>query len=67
MSEANKHLFFKHFLGLMRIICVVFILFLELMMSVQCRLTASDFYNEGVVLYNQGKYDDAVKAYDELD
>jgi tetratricopeptide (TPR) repeat protein len=50
----------------MRLTYVVFILLLlALMMSVQCQQTAKDFLDEGNGLGKQGKYDEAIKAYDE--
>jgi tetratricopeptide (TPR) repeat protein len=53
MVEANKHIFVKHFLGLMR-----------LMTSAQCQQTADDWFNKGVALDDPGKYEEAIKAYD---
>jgi tetratricopeptide (TPR) repeat protein len=35
------------------------------MTSAQGQPTARDWFNKGVALDNQGKYDDAIKAYDE--
>jgi len=49
----------------MRLIYAVFILLLALMTSAQCQQTAADWYNNGVDLYGQSKYDEAIKAYDE--
>jgi len=54
MVEANKHIFVKHFLGLMR-----------LMTSAQCQQTADDWFNKGNALGKQGKYEGAINAYDE--
>ena len=54
MVEANKHIFVKHFLGLMRS-----------MTSAPCQQTAVDWYNKGCALDDQGKHDEAIKAYDE--
>jgi tetratricopeptide (TPR) repeat protein len=65
MVEANKHIIFKDFLALMRLIYAVFILLLALMTSAQCQQTAEDWLNKGVALASQGKYDEAIKAYDE--
>ena len=49
----------------MRLIHAVFILLLALMTSAQCQQTAEDWFNKGIVLYNQDKYDEAIKAFDE--
>lgn len=65
MVEANKHIIFKHFLDLMRLVYAVFILVLVLMTSAQCQQTTEDWFNKGLALYSQGKYDEAIKAYDE--
>jgi tetratricopeptide (TPR) repeat protein len=53
MVEANKHIFVKHFLGLMRS-----------MTSVQCQQTAEDWFNKSVALHDQGNYADAIQALD---
>ena len=47
----------------MRLIYAVFILLLALMTSAQCQQTAEDWFNKGNVLSDQGKYDEAIKAY----
>ena len=62
---ANKYIIFKYFLDIMRLIYVVFILLLALMTSAQCQQTAEDWVNQGRVLYDLGKYDEAIKACDE--
>jgi tetratricopeptide (TPR) repeat protein len=49
----------------MRFICVAFILLLVLMTSAQCQQTAEDWFNKGIALLGQGKYDEGIKAYDE--
>ena len=49
----------------MRLTYAVFILLLALVTSAQSQQTATDWFNKGVDLYGQSKYDDAVKAYDE--
>ena len=49
----------------MRLLYAVFILLLTLMTSAHCQITAEDWYNKGLALYNQSKYDDAIQAYDE--
>ena len=54
----------------MKLICAVLILLLALMTSAQCQWSpyppeAAYRYNEGVNLYNQGKYDEAYKVLDE--
>jgi cytochrome c-type biogenesis protein CcmH/NrfG len=48
----------------MRVIYAVIILLLILMTSAQCKQTAEDWFNKGFALYGQGKYDDAIQAYD---
>ena len=48
----------------MRLVYAVPIL-LALMTSAQCQQTAEDWYNQGNVLTNQSKYDEAIKAFDE--
>jgi tetratricopeptide (TPR) repeat protein len=49
----------------MRLICAVFILLLVLMTSAQCQQTAEDWFNQGIALADQGKYYEAINAYDE--
>ena len=49
----------------MRLICVVFVLFLALITSAQSQQTATDWFNKGVDLYGQSKYDEAINAFDE--
>jgi tetratricopeptide (TPR) repeat protein len=48
----------------MRLICAIFI-FLVFTTFAQCQQTADDWNNKGLVLDGQGKYDEAVNAYDE--
>jgi tetratricopeptide (TPR) repeat protein len=48
----------------MRLICAVFILLLTLMTPAQCQQTAVDLFNKGVALDAQGKYDEALQAFD---
>jgi tetratricopeptide (TPR) repeat protein len=38
---------------------------LAVMTSAQCQKTADDWYNTGVDLYGQGKYYEAIEAYDD--
>ena len=64
MVEANKHIFVKHLLGLMRSIYAVFILLLVLMTSVHCQQTAADWLNKGNDFYKKDFYDLAIKCYD---
>jgi hypothetical protein len=45
MREANKHIFFKHFLDLMRLIYAALGLLLVLIASAQCQQTATDAAN----------------------
>ena len=63
--DANKHIFFAHFLSPMRSMSAAFILLLALITSAQCQQTTEDWYNKGYSLYEQGKYEEAIKAYDE--
>ena len=49
----------------MKLVSAFFILLLVLMTSAQCQQTAEDWHNKGLALYNQGKYDEAMGAYDE--
>lgn len=49
----------------MRSIYTVFILLFALMTSAQSQQTAEDWYNEARTLYNQSKYDEAIRANDE--
>jgi tetratricopeptide (TPR) repeat protein len=49
---------------LMRWIYTVLILLLVLMTSAQCQLTTEDWFNKGRALISQGKYDEAIQAYD---
>jgi tetratricopeptide (TPR) repeat protein len=62
---ANNHIFFEHFLELMRLKYAVFVLLLASMTSAQCQQTAEDWFNKGNALGKQGKYEEAIKAYDE--
>jgi tetratricopeptide (TPR) repeat protein len=49
----------------MRFICAAIILLLVLTMFAQCQQTAEDWFNKGNALDFQGKYDEAIKAFDE--
>jgi tetratricopeptide (TPR) repeat protein len=49
----------------MRLIYAAFILLLVLMTTAQCQLTAEVWFDKGVDLCKQGKYDDGIKAYNE--
>lgn len=49
----------------MRLIYVVFVLLLALVTSAQCQQTAEDWTAKGGALFDQGKHDEAIKAYDE--
>jgi hypothetical protein len=50
----------------MRLVYAVFILLLILMTSAQCQQTAEEWYNKGNALNAQGKYAEALKAFDEV-
>ena len=54
LRGANKHIFVKDFLDLMRS-----------MTSSQCQQTAEDWFNKSVALHDQGNYADAIQALDE--
>jgi tetratricopeptide (TPR) repeat protein len=49
----------------MRLVYAVFILSAVLMASAQCQQSAEDWFNKGTILGFQGKYDEAIEAYDE--
>jgi tetratricopeptide (TPR) repeat protein len=49
----------------MRLVYAVFILLLMLMTSTQCQKTSGDWLDKGNALSSQGKYDEAIQAYDE--
>jgi tetratricopeptide (TPR) repeat protein len=53
LRGANKHIFVKDFLDLMRS-----------MTSAQCQQTAEDWFNKSVALHDQGNYADAIQALD---
>jgi tetratricopeptide (TPR) repeat protein len=48
----------------MRLVYAVFILLSVLMTSAQCQQTAEDWFDKGLALGIQGKYDEAVQAFD---
>ena len=50
----------------MKFFYIVFTLLLVLMMPAQCQQTAEDWFNKGNALADQGKYDEAIRAYDEV-
>jgi hypothetical protein len=69
MAEAKKHIFFKHFHNLMRLIYAVSILLLALMTSAQCQQTAEYWIKLGNDLnafeyIDAGRNAEAVKAFD---
>ncbi|MCX8207951.1 MAG: tetratricopeptide repeat protein [Methanothrix sp.] len=47
----------------MRSICAV--LLFVLVSAAQCQNTAEEWFNKGLALADQGKYDEAIKCYDE--
>jgi len=49
----------------MRLIYIVFIILFVLTFSAQCQQTAEDWVKKGNAFQSQGKYDEAIKAYDE--
>jgi len=49
----------------MRLIYAVLTLLLALATSAQCQQTATDWYNKGVDLDGQSKYNESIVAYDE--
>lgn len=48
----------------MKLIYVAFILLLALTTLAQCQQTAEDWVDKGTVLVQQGKYDEAIQAFD---
>lgn len=46
----------------MRLFSFIFIFLLVLMTSAQCQHTVGRLYNKGNSFYNQGNYDEAIKA-----
>jgi tetratricopeptide (TPR) repeat protein len=50
----------------MRLIYTFFTILLVLMTSAQCQKTAVDRFNKGNTLNSQGKYDEAILAYDKV-
>jgi tetratricopeptide (TPR) repeat protein len=52
-------------LHLIKWINATLIIILVLMPCVQCQKTMEDWFNVGLALYEQSKYDEALKAYDE--
>jgi len=64
--ESNKYIFSAlHNSKLMRLIYSIFVLLMVLMPFVQCQQTAEDWFDKGLALYKQSKYDEAIVAYDE--
>jgi tetratricopeptide (TPR) repeat protein len=49
----------------MRFVYALFILLRILIPSVQCQQTAGDWFDKGTILGFQGRYDEAIKAFDE--
>ena len=43
-----------------------FFILLLMMTSAQCQQTAEDWWDKANSLYDQGKYNEAIKAYDEV-
>ena len=64
-ETTNKYIISKRFFDLMRSIYTVFIILLVLMTSGQCQQTPADWFNKGDDLTSQGKYDEAIQAYDQ--
>lgn len=63
-ETTNKYIFSKRFFNSMRSIYTVFIILLVLVNSAQCEMTAADWFNKGDDLAGQGKYLEAIQAYD---
>lgn len=61
---VGKRISREHFSESMKLILVALTIFLALMTLAQCQKTAEERVNEGIALNNQGKYDEAIKAYD---
>jgi tetratricopeptide (TPR) repeat protein len=49
----------------MRLTYVIFILLISLMTPAQCQQTAEDWCNKGIAFCQQGKYDEALQAFNE--
>lgn len=49
----------------MRLVWTISLLLLILIPSAQCQQTTGDWFDKGLALFSQGKYDEAVQAYDE--
>jgi len=62
--QLDNHIFLNHFLCPMRLTRTIFISLLALDTSVQRQLTAKNWYDKGLALYNHGKYDKAIKAFE---
>jgi len=60
-KRISREIFYEY----MKLILVAFIILFALMTSAQCQQTAEDWFYKGVALDDQGKLDDAIKAYDE--
>ena len=66
LFESDRHIFFAlHTSLVVKLIYAAFILLLVLMTSAQCQQTAEQWFDKGLALYNQSKYDEAVMAYNE--
>ena len=63
--ESDMHIFFAGSIGLMRFLYAALILLLILAPSAQCQQTAQEWSDKGTILLMQGKFDEAIKAYDE--
>lgn len=50
----------------MRLIFAGLILLLVLITSAQCQQTAENWFDKGLALYGQGKYEESIRAYDEV-
>ena len=63
--KVKKIIFSEHLLDPMRFIHAITIVILALMPFAQCQHTAEEWFNKGNDFYGQGKYDEAINAFNE--